>query len=182
MAKETVVEEGKVVEERSLPCQHKIDSIIRDRVHASLAVGLVPVPLVDAAALFALQSEMLYRLCSAYNVPFKAEPAKKLLGVVAASALPVLLTPSLRSLARYIPVVGFGLGVVSTSLAGGAATYALGHAFAKHFASGGTLLDVNTAKIVEEVKETYENGKEVVKGWVKKKDDKAPQAAEQPAV
>lgn len=177
MTKETPLLEEVKTDDRVAPCRQKIDALIRERVYASLAVGLVPVPLFDAAALFAVQTEMMYRLCKAYNVPFTSDLVAKVLSITAGSALPVMLTPSLRSLFRYVPFAGFGLSVAATSLAGGAATYALGQVFAGHFASGGTLLDVDAAKIGEEVKAKFESGKEVVKGWVKKKDE-APRAEE----
>ncbi len=152
----------------AMPSQQEIDAIIRKRTHAALAIGLVPVPLIDLAALSALQTEMLYRLSVAYNLPFSQEWAKKTVGLVTATVLPGMFTPSLRNLARYIPVIGFGLGVVSMSLASAGATYALGHAFARHFASGGTFLTCDLAKIKEEVKSTYAGSVEKVKSWSKK--------------
>ncbi len=160
---------------RKIPTQCEIDAIIRSRVHASLAVGLVPIPLLDIAALSTIQTELLYQICKVYGVPFKADMGKKIVGCIAASTLPVLLTPSLRSFTKYIPIVGFSLGAVSTSLAGAATTYALGHVFARHFASGGTLLDCDPAKIGAEIKSRYESSKETVAGWMKKKE--APQPA-----
>lgn len=151
-----------------MPSQEEIDRIIRKRAHAALAIGLVPVPFIDLAALSAVQTEMLYRLSAAYNLPFSKEWAKKTVALVTATVLPGLLTPSLRNFARYIPVVGFGLGVVSMSLASAASTYALGHAFARHFASGGTFLTCDLGKIKEEVKSTYASSVDKVKSWSKK--------------
>jgi uncharacterized protein (DUF697 family) len=163
---------------RSLPDQHEVDEIIRNRVYASLAIGLVPVPLVDLTAQVAVQTELLYRLATVYDVPFKEEWGKKAISVVLGSALPGFLTPSLSDLARYIPLIGHGLSAVSWPITLGASTYVLGQVFARHFANGGSFLDCDFKKSGDEVKAGLENGKETVKGFVKKGDiPKEPEVA-----
>jgi uncharacterized protein (DUF697 family) len=163
-----------------LPDQNEVDAIIRNRVYASLAIGLVPLPLIDAAAQTAVQTELLYRLAQVYGVPFKDELGKKAVSVVLGSVAPVFLTPGLSDLARYVPLIGAGLSATSWPITLGASTYALGRVFAKHFASGGTLLDCDFAKIKEEVTEGLSKAKDTVKGFVKK-DGKTDSSASAPA-
>jgi uncharacterized protein (DUF697 family) len=150
------------------PAQHVVEEIIRNRVYASIAVGLVPVPLVDLAAQSAIQTELLYRLTKVYNVPFKEDMGKKAISLVLGTALPGLLAPSLSDLVRYIPVIGTSLSIVSWPTTLGASTYALGQAFARHFASGGTLLDCDFNKLGAEVKSGFDKSKETVKGFLKR--------------
>jgi uncharacterized protein (DUF697 family) len=178
---EDVLETNSAVLEAPLPDQVAIDAIIRNRVYASMAVGLMPVPLVDLAALTAVQTELLYRLSKAYNVPFTAEWGKKAVTLALGSAVPGLLTPTIGDLLRYVPVIGQGLSVTSWPLTLGASTYALGHAFAKHFASGGNFLNCDFSKISEEVKSGYSKGTEAVKGLLKK-GNKEQEAEAEPAV
>jgi uncharacterized protein (DUF697 family) len=177
----TTVENSTLSENKAgkeLPDRHDVDEIIRNRVYASLAIGLVPVPLVDLTAQVAVQTELLYRLAKAYDVPFKEEWGRKAISVVLGSAVPGLLTPSLGDLARYIPLIGPGLSATSWPITLGASTYALGQVFAKHFASGGTFLDCDFKKIGDEVKAGLEKGKETVKSFVKKGDKaKEPEVA-----
>jgi uncharacterized protein (DUF697 family) len=143
-----------------------IDSIIRNRVYASMATGLIAVPVADLAAFTAVQAEQLYRLAKAYNVPVTDELGKIAIGVVLAIAVPSLFTPSLSSLCRYIPIVGQGLSMASWPLSLGAASYAIGIAFSRHFASGNSLLRCDLSKIGQEVKAEYNKGLSTVKGWI----------------
>ncbi|MDR3298789.1 MAG: DUF697 domain-containing protein [Candidatus Accumulibacter sp.] len=164
------------------PAQHVVDEIIRNRVYASIAVGLVPVPLVDLAAQSAIQTELLYRLTKVYNVPFKEDLGKKAVLLVLGTALPGLLTPSLGDLVRYIPVIGPSLSVASWPTTLGASTYALGQAFARHFASGGTLLDCDFDKLGAEVKSGFDKSKETVKGFIRRGKGKDAEAGAAEAV
>jgi uncharacterized protein (DUF697 family) len=161
----------------SAPDQQEVDAIIRKRVYASMAIGLVPVPLADVAALTAVQTELLYRLAKAHNVPFTEEWGKKAVSVTLGAALPAIFTPTLSDLFRYVPLVGQGLSLASWPITLGASTYALGRAFAKHFASGGTFLDCDLSKVSEEVKAGYEKSKEAVKHFVKREGNKAESEA-----
>ncbi|MDL2207436.1 hypothetical protein LJB82_01775 [Desulfovibrio sp. OttesenSCG-928-M16] len=168
------VENDVQTEAMSAPESHEIESIIRNRVYGSMALGLVPIPAFDIAALTAIQVELLYRLAEAYGVPFKKEWGKKAVGVILSVALPGLFTPSLRNLVRYIPVIGPGLNMVSWPLTLGASTYAIGVVFAKHFASGEDFLTCDFSKMGEQVKDGYKKGVDKVKGWVKgDKEEKA---------
>lgn len=160
-----------------MPNQHEIDAIIRNRVHSSLAIALVPIPLIDMAALAALQMEMIYKLAKAYNIPFKAEWGKQVSTALVSGILPSLITPKLSDLVRYIPIVGPGLSLATLPLANGAATYAVGRTFAKHFATGESLYDLDMKKLGSEIKAGFEESKKTVGGWFKKSDP----AAEAPA-
>jgi uncharacterized protein (DUF697 family) len=174
----TVEQTDAAAEKKPAPESCEIEAIIRKRVYGSMAFGLVPVPAFDLAALTAVQVEMLYRLAQAYDVPFKKEWGKKAVGVVLGAALPGLFAPTFANLVRYIPFVGTGLSIVSWPLTLGASTYALGMAFAKHFASGGDFLNCDLSKIGEQVKGGYEKGLDKVKGWAKgNKEEKAAAAS-----
>lgn len=163
---------------RVQPSQHEIDAIIRNRVHSSLAIALVPIPLFDMAALAALQVEMIYKLAKAHDIPFKAEWGKQISVALVGGILPSLITPKLSDLARYIPIVGPGLSLATLPLTNGAATYAVGRAFAKHFATGEDLCNLDMKKLGTEIKAGFEDSKKTVGGWFKKSEP----ATEAPAV
>jgi uncharacterized protein (DUF697 family) len=153
---------------KTMPSQHEIDAIIRNRVHSSLAIALVPIPLFDMAALAALQMEMIYKLAKAYDIPFKAEWGKQVSVSLVSGILPSLIAPKLSDLARYIPIVGPGLSLATLPLANGAATYAVGRAFAKRFATGESLCNLDMKKLGTEIKSGFEESKNTVAGWFKK--------------
>ncbi|MGE4552860.1 MAG: YcjF family protein [Desulfovibrionaceae bacterium] len=160
------------------PCE--VDSLIRKRVYWAVGLGLAPVPLVDLAGLVALQMELVHALAKKYGVPYRADLAKTIIGSLLGSVVPVAAAPALASLAKFIPFIGLSTSAVSMSLTGGACTYAIGRIFAKHFASGGNLLDVDTEKMREGFKSSYQKGKDYV-AKLRKKEAAEPAAAAETA-
>jgi len=181
--KQTEAEPQAVVEapeESRVPvAQCEIDEIIRKRVYGAVALGMAPLPMVDLLGLYALQVELVSALAKKHNVPFKPDMVKALLGSLVGSVLPVSLAPAFFSLFKLIPVIGWTAGASTMCIIGGASTYAVGRVFDKHFASGGTLLNVETDKLRTAFKEKYEEGKEYV-GKLRKKSTAAKEEAPEP--
>jgi uncharacterized protein (DUF697 family) len=136
---------------------------VRNYTLASVAVGLVPMPLVDIAALTAVQLKMLHGLAKLYDdVSFTKELARSTLGSLLSSAIPVYYAqPVALSLAKFIPVAGHALGMASLPVLGGAATYAVGKVFIQHFESGGTFLTFDPEKVRDYFMEQLAEGKKV---------------------
>lgn len=143
------------------PCE--IDAIIRKRVYGAMALGLAPIAVLDLVGLFAIQTELVSALAKKYDVPFSKDKAKSIIGTLLGSALPVALGPAAFSLLKAIPLVGMTAGAATMSIMGGGATYAVGRIFNRHFASGGTLLDMDAAKLKESFRTYYDEGKQYVK-------------------
>lgn len=105
--------------------------------------GLIPLPIVDVAAVGGLQIQMLRRLSQIYGVPFSENRGKALIASLAGALIPTTSGIGAASMFKFVPVVGtIAAGFVMPALSAGA-TYAIGKAFIQHFASGGTLLDFN---------------------------------------
>ena len=103
--------------------------------------GLIPVPLVDLAAVGGVQIQMVRRLSQIYDVPFAENLGKSLIASLAGTMIPATSGIGASSILKGVPVVGMIVsGFVMPTLSAGA-TYAIGMAFIQHFASGGTLLD-----------------------------------------
>lgn len=153
----------------------EIDAIIRKRVYAAMALGLAPVAVLDLVGLFGIQVELVNALAEKYGVPFRKDRAKNLIGSLLGSALPVAVAPAAFSLLKAIPLIGMTAGAATMSIMGGASTYAVGRVFNRHFASGGTMLDMETGKLKESFRTHYNEGKEYVKNLRKKN---APEAQE----
>ncbi len=163
------------------PEPREVEDLIRNRVYASLAVGFVPVPLVDMGALAAIQTEMIYRLSKMYGVPFNQDWGRKAVSFVLGTLAPVAFTPGIGSVLRYVPVVGLGLGAASSSLTYGAATYVVGNAFARRFAKGQIISKEDLSEMGQEIKADFEKGKKKVKSWVAGDKDAPAATAENPA-
>ncbi len=163
------------------PSKEVIDAIIRKRVYAAAGVGLVPIPLVDLAGLTAIQIELLKSLCEAYGIPFKEQWVKSSISALCGGGLTVALVPTISSLLKAIPVIGFTAGAATVSLTGAASTYAIGCVFNKHFSNSGTLESFNAEDSKSYFKEKYEEGKSYVSNIVSKKKDNTAKAEDAPA-
>jgi uncharacterized protein (DUF697 family) len=122
------------------------EEIVDRFVPLAMGAGMVPVPILDLAAISGLQLKLISDLSSHYGVPFAAERTKavvaSLLGGVGSLTL---AAGALGSLLKVVPVAGFWMGCTSLSVTAGALTYAVGRVFVDHFESGGTLLDFDAA-------------------------------------
>jgi len=116
------------------------------------AAGLVPIPLVDVAAVGGVQLQMLRRLSEIYGVPFSANQGKALIASLAGSMIPVSSGIGAVSMIKSVPIVGTLVSVIAMPALSAGATYAIGMVFIQHFKSGGTLLDFNPPDYREFIK------------------------------
>jgi uncharacterized protein (DUF697 family) len=105
--------------------------------------GLIPVPIVDAVAVGGLQLEMLRRISQIYGVPFSENRGKAVIAALAGAMIPATSGIGAASVLKAVPVFGTIIGGFVMPVFSAGATYAIGKAFIQHFASGGTLLDLN---------------------------------------
>jgi CRP-like cAMP-binding protein/uncharacterized protein (DUF697 family) len=111
--------------------------------------GLIPVPLVDLAAVGGVQMQMLRRISQVYSVPFSKNRGKALIVSLVGSTIPVSSGIGAASIAKSVPIVGTAISAIVMPALSVGATYAIGMAFIQHFASGGTLLDFNPSEYRE---------------------------------
>lgn len=123
----------------------KADALVRTYAKWAAAGGLVPVPMLDFAAVAAVQLRMLEKLSELYGVTFRENLGKELIATLVATAMPYNVAAGtaigLSSFIRFVPVVGQIFGLAILPAFAGASTFALGRVFIKHFESGGTFLD-----------------------------------------
>lgn len=139
------------------------DPIIRNWTYAAAGAGLIPVPIVDLAAVAVIQLKMVADLSKHYDVEFYKNQGKIAIGALTGSVVSRQLAPLVGSALKLIPVVGQFGGIVAMSVAAGASTYAVGRVFDMHFASGGTLLNFDAAKMKSVFTREYEKGKAVAR-------------------
>ncbi len=143
--------------------QNKIDTnandIINRHMYWAVGAGLVPVPVADIVAVTAVQLDMLKQICTFYNVDYSEEKGKAWVGALVSSSMSSVLARMGSSALKVVPVVGSLVGAASMAVISGASTYALGMAFSRHFAKGGSLSDINKNTIAEVYKEKLEQGK-----------------------
>lgn len=120
------------------------------------AAGLIPIPLVDMAAVGGVQLQMLRRLSEIYGVPFSENRGKSILASLAGAVIPASTATTtavgVGSLVKSFPGVGTAIGALTMPVFSAGATYVIGKVFIQHFASGGTLLDFNPPDYREFIK------------------------------
>jgi uncharacterized protein (DUF697 family) len=116
------------------------------------AAGLLPVPILDLAAVGGVQIQMLRRISQIYDVPFSRNRGKALIAGLAGTMIPASTGLGMASIIKSVPIAGTAIGAITTPALSVAATYVIGLAFIEHFASGGTLLDFDPPNYREFIK------------------------------
>ena len=116
------------------------------------AAGLIPVPLIDLAAVGGVQIRMLGGISKIYGIPFSENIGKSLIASLVGSMVPMTSAMGAASIIKSVPLLGAVASVFAMPAMSAGATYAIGMVFIQHFASGGTLLDFDPTDYREFVK------------------------------
>ena len=152
-AKESEVPSATAATEMTDARRDEVASQLVDRLALwSGAAGLIPVPVVDLAAVGGVQLYMLRRLAEIYGVPFSENRGKSVLASLAGAVIPFTTATTVGGLAKFFPVIGTAIGQLTMAGVSAPATWVIGKVFIQHFASGGTLLDFNPPDYREFIK------------------------------
>jgi uncharacterized protein (DUF697 family) len=142
----------------------RAETTVQRYMLGAVGVGLVPLPLVDMAALVGLQLKMLHSLATVYKVEFSSQLGKSFIASLLGGGMPVSLSFQVARFAvKRIPLYGWVAGLISTSVFGGASTYAIGKVFIQHFESGGTFLTFDPQQVKDYYAQQFARGKEEVR-------------------
>lgn len=147
----------------------KAQTIIRSHVLWSMGGGLIPIPLVDFAAVTAIQLEMLQQLAHLYGVDYSRSNGKAFVSALTGTTIARLGA----SLIKALPGVGTIIGGASMSLTSGASTYAVGQVAISHFANSGNLSNF----VEDQLKKAYDSAFEQGKSYVSDLEDEQDEAA-----
>jgi uncharacterized protein (DUF697 family) len=154
---------GKLTEDARAARYEQALQIINKHICWSAGAGLIPIPVLDVAALTGIDIKMLNELSRLYDIPFAENRAKSivaaLIGSVSAFSVPKGV---LGACFWMIPLIGPALYLLLSPIAAGAATYAVGKVFVQHFEFGGTLLTFNPDETKAFFAEQFRAGKEYV--------------------
>jgi uncharacterized protein (DUF697 family) len=141
----------------------------------SMGAGLIPVPILDLAAVSGVQLKMLADLSEIYDVPFEKSRVKAVVGSLIGSVVPGAVSyGAFGSLCKTLPVVGAVAGTTTMVLFCGASAWALGKVFIQHFESGGTFLDFNPEQVKDYFKAQFEEGRKMASTMGTEKKADAP--------
>jgi uncharacterized protein (DUF697 family) len=127
--------------------------------------SFIPIPVLDMAAVAALQMKMVAELSKHYDIDFMENAGKTVVASLLGSIVPESVAKgTVVSFLKMAPVVGPLMGGVTMSAFAGASSYAIGMVFMKHFETGGTLINFEATQARENCMEMYAKGLELVKG------------------
>ncbi len=141
----------------------QVDKLIKNHTYGSVAIGLIPMPLVDFVALTGVQLNMLRKMCKTYDISFSKDKGKNILASLLGGVIPTSLSGTLASMLKVVPLIGQTTGALSMAILAGASTYAVGKVFVQHFESGGTFLDFDPAKVKDYFAEQFQEGQKIAK-------------------
>ncbi len=150
--------EGKYARHRS-----EADSCVKNHVIAAMGIGLIPSVMVEVVGVTSIEVKMIRDLASIYEfpVPRKLVAYKILLSLIGSIA-PIYLAARMKSAVKGLPLIGHAAYVGFLSVSNGAAVYAVGKVFQKHFESGGKFLSSDNATLRGFFEDQYAQAKELV--------------------
>lgn len=139
--------------------------IVKNYMWWSMGAGLIPIPILDLAAIGSVQLRMLGEISKTYGIPFEENRGKALISTLVGFVLERSVAfGSVGSLLKLIPGVGALAGAPTMALSCGAYTWALGKVFIQHFEAGGTFLKFNPEQVKEYFKQQFEEGRKMAAG------------------
>jgi uncharacterized protein (DUF697 family) len=138
--------------------RQEADKVVRKHVLYALGAGLVPIPLIDIAAVTAVQIDMLRQIATVYGANYDASKGKAFASALAGSTFARIGA----SVVKALPGIGTVVGGVSMSVLSGASTYAVGTVAIGVFESGGDLIDANLDSAKKAYIQQFEEGKQFV--------------------
>jgi uncharacterized protein (DUF697 family) len=136
--------------------------IVKTHMWMSAGAGLIPIPVVDLAAVAGVQLKTLATLSKFYEVPFTKNCGKAAISSLIGFVLPhAMAFGAAGSFIKLIPFVGTMSGVAWMGLFSGAYTWALGNVFIQHFESGGTFLNFNAEKVKDHFQTKFKEGQKM---------------------
>lgn len=147
---------------KQIACEAKADSIIKSNIVQAMAMGLIPVPLLDVVALTNIQFKMVDDLVKLYGIRY-THIEKSVVRAFVMGLLPVAGITGLSSAFKFLPGIGSFAGSAGVCMTAGGLTYATGKVFARHFATGGTLKDFDLAKARQHFMRELRWGRQIAK-------------------
>jgi uncharacterized protein (DUF697 family) len=139
--------------------ERKALETVKHHMWWSMGAGLIPVPIVDLAAVSGVQLKMLAAISKIYEVKYQENVGKAVIASLGGFMVPHALSYGVvGSLLKAVPVVGALAGAPAMALFSGASAWALGKVFIQHFESGGTFLNFEPEQVREHYRTHFEEG------------------------
>ena len=142
----------------------KANALIRRYSYWSAGFGLIPVPVIDIAAITGTQIKMVHALSQVYDREFSEDRVRAASGALVGAAVPVAVGAGAVSALKTVPVLGQIAGTLALPALALASTVAVGRVFVQHFEAGGTLLDFDPEKMKAYFEDEFKKAKDGASG------------------
>lgn len=149
-------------EAETLTKSEQANKVVRNYSLGSMVPALIPVPMLDLAAVTGIQLKMLHSLAQTYEIEFKKEFGKSAIASLLGGTVALSVARVASSAVKAIPGVGSLVGAATMPVVNGGTTYAIGQVFIQHFESGGTFLNFDADKVREFFAQQLKEGKAMV--------------------
>jgi len=143
----------------SNPRLEKASHIVSSSCGWAFASGLIPLPIIDLAALAAVQVRMADSVANVYGQSFKKEVVEGTIAVLLGTLLPTAVSGTVASGVKAIPGIGTILGLATFPALASASTYAMGKVLVRHFEKGGTASDFSPEAVKESLQREFASAK-----------------------
>jgi len=141
-------------DQKFLRSQH-LEDLIKRYCYWSFSASLLPVPIVDLAAMVTIQVKMIQEISKLYEIPLSEEKAKKTVAVLLAN----ISSSSFMSLAKFAPGIGYLAVTIPLTTINVTNTYAVGKILAHHFESGHAVDSLGSGSQKVVIQSALANGK-----------------------
>lgn len=160
----TTTIEGTLEQKQHKELTSKANKTVKIHSILSGAMGVVPMPPLAVAMIFANNLKMLHKLSAIYGVKYHKNIGKAAISSFLGSCGTVSISGRLIwGLSTVVPVAAPVISVVTMPLLGSSTTYAIGKLFVQHFESGGTFLTFDPEKVRGHYAELFKEGKDIAK-------------------
>lgn len=141
----------------------KADACIRTHVIAALGFGLIPSAVADIVLVSGVEIKMIRDLAGLYgrSVPHRLVAGKLLLSLIGGVGV-IYFSNKMEAVLKGLPLFGHALYYGAFSITGGAAIYAVGRTFQKHYESGETFLESGDDVVRAYFTSKFREGKQFV--------------------
>jgi uncharacterized protein (DUF697 family) len=140
----------------------KGEEIVRWHVGYSMLGGTVPVPLLDIAAITAVQLDMLKQLARNYRVDVDVRSARAFLTSLSGALGGTMAARLGASVVKVVPGIGWAAGGAAQLVFTGASTYAIGQLLKRLFRDGKGLEELSLELVRAELQRYFERGRSYV--------------------
>jgi len=138
------------------------ENLIKNHVMAAATAAVVPLPLFDVAAITLVQVRLISKLAHMYGKAYSEGPVRNTISALVGGAVGQGGGQLVGfSLTKFIPGIGWMLGMMSLPVIAGASTYAIGRVYARHFKQGGTIGSIIVSDVTGLYHQELERGKKV---------------------